>query len=293
MSPVVTLIVYAYSSFVSSYGPGPTLVKMFQDKCKCEVKLVDAGDGGSLVSRLDLEGSKTKADVVIGVDETLLPKIKNKIKWSTKFEMFDSGPFAFVYNSEQIKDPPRNLDDLLDLKWKGKILLQDPRLSTVGLGFLLWVVSEKGDGAWEYFKKLKPQIKTVASSWDLAYGIFKKTPGLIVFSYWTSPAYHIQEEKVTKFKAARFEKGHYVQREYLGVSPFTEKKELAAKFVEFVLSNEAQSEFAKKNFMYPAKKTAALPEAFRQLGVVKELPAINPAPLEDWLRKWREIYSGR
>jgi thiamine transport system substrate-binding protein len=291
---LTTLVVYAYTSFTSSWGPGPTLVKEFEKTCRCQVELVSAGDGGALVGRLKLEGEKSGADVVLGLDETLLPKVKKELNWEVPFVAFDTGPYAFVYDSEKIKDPPHSLDDLLEPRWKGQILLEDPRLSTTGLGFLLWVIKEKGDGAWAYFTKLKPQVKTISPSWDLAYGLFKNGQGDLVFSYWTSPAYHIQEERSDKYKAAVFRSGHYSQTEYMAVVPTSKNKALGEKFMAFILTPEAQAEIPRKNFMYPVNKKAPLTEAFKKLGRAKLLTNLNEKErkdLESWLKKWREIFS--
>ena len=116
---VATLIIYAYSSFAASWGPGPIIIEEFKKQCQCQVKLVDIGDGGGLISRLKLEGKSTKADILIGLDQNSLEKISGgDLGWKTKPQEFDYGPFAFVYNSELVSVPPTSLDDLLDPKWK-------------------------------------------------------------------------------------------------------------------------------------------------------------------------------
>jgi thiamine transport system substrate-binding protein len=288
------LIIYAYSSFAASWGVGPALVKNFEAQCQCQVKLVDAGDGGALVSRLKLEGKKTKADVVVGLDETLLHKARRDLGW-TDFKAFDYGPFAFVYNKKRVQNPPASFDDLLDPRWKGEIVIQDPRLSTPGLGLLLWIIKAKGEeGAWDYLKKLKGQIKVVSPNWDLAYGLFKKNQAKLVLSYWTSPAYHIQEEKTSDYAAAPFKEGHFVQTEYAAVNPSSPQGQLARKFIAFLLSDEAQSQIPLKNFMYPVSTTAPVGEAFKQLGTPKKLEPFKEEEhrkIEGWLKKWREIFS--
>lgn len=293
-SAVVTLVVYAYSSFVSSWGPGPELAKNFEKQCQCKVQLVKAGDGGSLLSRLKLEGKGTKADIVIGIDGTLIPKFKKNLGWEG-YKEFDYGPYSFIYNSNVTKNPPKNLDDLLAPRFKKSILLQDPRLSTVGLGFLLWVVREKGEEkAWPYLEKLKNQVKIVSPSWELAYGLFKKNKGKLVFSYWTSPAYHIENENKRHFKGAPFEGGHYVQREYFVLNPRSKNKKLAKKFEKFLLSSKSQSIIAQKNLMYPVNKKASLPKAFSEIGVAKILSPLSEAKLsrmDSWLKRWRQIFS--
>ena len=67
-----TLTVYTYESFVGEYGPGQALKKAFEAKCGCELAFVSAEDGGALYAKLKLEGSATKADVLLGIDDNLM-----------------------------------------------------------------------------------------------------------------------------------------------------------------------------------------------------------------------------
>ena len=149
-----------------------------------------------------------------------------------------------------------------------------------------------GSIALKYFKKLKPQIKMVAPSWDLAYGLFKKGQGQLVFSYWTSPAYHIQEENRHDIKASAFKDGNYIQKEFMMASPGDANIQLKEKFLTFMLNDFAQSTLTSKNFMYPVKKIK-LPKAFEEIGNVKGLAPLTPTPdqIDQWLKKWREIFS--
>ena len=88
-----------------------------------------------------------------------------------------------------------------------KIVIQDPRSSTAGLGLLLWIKSVYGDKTVEYWKHLAPHILTIPKGWSEAYGLFLKGEADMVLSYTTSPAYHIVEENKTNIKSAPFKKG--------------------------------------------------------------------------------------
>ncbi|MGB0440120.1 MAG: thiamine ABC transporter substrate-binding protein, partial [Paracoccaceae bacterium] len=61
-TPVLT--VYAPDYFTSEWGPGPTIEARFEDTCACDVQFKP----GDLLPRLLLEGSRTEADVVIGLN---------------------------------------------------------------------------------------------------------------------------------------------------------------------------------------------------------------------------------
>ena len=100
-----------------------------------------------------------------------------------------------------------------------KIVLQDPRTSAPGLGFLLWMRQVYGDKAGEAWTKLKPRIVTFTKGWSEAYGLFLKGEADMVMSYTTSPAYHVGAEKKTNYKAAPFAEGHYMHVELAGADP--------------------------------------------------------------------------
>jgi len=73
-TPVLT--VYTYDSFVSDWGPGPKIEEAFEAVCNCDLNLVGAGDGAALLARLKLEGARSDADVVMGLDTGLIAAAK-------------------------------------------------------------------------------------------------------------------------------------------------------------------------------------------------------------------------
>ena len=71
------------------------------------------------------------------------------------FIPFDWGYFAFVYNSEKIKSAPKNFIELAE-RSELKIVIQDPRSSTPGLGLLMWIKAAYGDDAPRIWAGLAP-----------------------------------------------------------------------------------------------------------------------------------------
>jgi thiamine transport system substrate-binding protein len=292
--PVLT--VYTYSSFVGKYGPGKTVKERFEAQCACELNWVPAEDAGSLVGRLRLEGDSTKADAVLGLDMNLAAEAKAlglfaehgqnvsdlslPVKWTDPvFVPFDWGYLAFVYDSNKLKEPPKSLKELVENPSGPKVVLQDPRTSAPGLGFLLWMRQVYGDKAEEAWTKLKPRIVTFTKGWSEAYGLFQKGEADMVMSYTTSPAYHIAAEKKTNFKAAKFDEGHYLHVELAGLTKVSKQPDLGRQFLAFVLSDAFQSAMPEGNWMMPAKSPqAGLPESFKDL--VRPEKALLFAPEE-------------
>src|SRR5690349_7999350 len=65
--PVVK--VFASSSFIAQWGPGPWLKENFEKTCECRVEYQDGADATILIQRLKSEGRTGGADVVLGLDQ--------------------------------------------------------------------------------------------------------------------------------------------------------------------------------------------------------------------------------
>jgi thiamine transport system substrate-binding protein len=278
-----TLTVYTYESFTSEWGPGPKVKQAFEKTCACTLNFVSVADGVALLTRLKLEGEKTDADVALGLDTNLISEAKATNLFEAHgldttavkvpgnysddtFIPYDYSHFAVVYDTQSVKNPPKSLKELVEGDPSQKIVIEDPRTSTPGLGLLLWVKSIYGDKAPEAWAKLKGRVLTVTPGWSEAYGLFTKGEVPMVFSYTTSPAYHMVEEKTDRYKAASFSEGHYIQIEVAGLLKNAADKDLAKQFLKFMVSPAFQDVIPTTNWMMPATKTSApLPEAFGTL----------------------------
>jgi 2-aminoethylphosphonate transport system substrate-binding protein len=63
----------------------------------------------------------------------------------------------FIYNSAELKEPPKSFDDLLGPKFKGKIQYSTPGQAGDGTAVMLQVIHAFGskDAAFDYLKKLQ------------------------------------------------------------------------------------------------------------------------------------------
>ncbi len=301
-TPVLT--VYTYDSFVSDWGPGPAVEEAFEATCGCDLKFVGAGDGAALLARLRLEGARSDADVVLGLDTNLMAAARDSglfathsvtadydlpIDWTDDtFVPFDWGYFAFVH--EAGKDVPSNFRALADSDTK--IIIQDPRSSTPGLGLLLWVKEAYGDEAPAIWSGLSDNIVTVTKGWSEAYGLFLEGEADMVLSYTTSPAYHLIAEEDASKAAVVFDEGHYMQIEVAGTLSATDQPELAARFLDFMVSDAFQSIIPTTNWMYPAVTPKdGLPKGFETLAKppralmvpVDQAASVRDAALAEWL----------
>ncbi|MFH0972290.1 MAG: thiamine ABC transporter substrate-binding protein [Candidatus Micrarchaeota archaeon] len=299
-----TLTIYTYDGIASKYGLGPKIFPKFEKECGCKLNVIAKGDVGAMVSQLIFEKNGPKADVALGIDNTFKEKVGKEglfeeyrpiakgindsfFAGDYHFIPFDWGYVAFVYDSEKI-DAPKNLEELTEKKYARKIVIEDARTSSPGKVFLYWVASEYGERTRDYLERLRPNLLTIAPGWTEAYNLFLQGEAPIVLSYSTSPAYHIINENTTKYKAAIFPR-MYRQIEYVGVAKGAKNQELAKKFVEFMLSNDAQEEIALGNYMYPARNGIKLPDAFNSKMPAEALAEIQEG--DKWLKIWEEVFS--
>ena len=300
------LLVYTYDSFVSDWGPGPAVTEAFEAVCDCRLNLVGVGDGAALLARLQLEGARAAADVVLGLDTNLTERagatglfaphgieaeFDLPVEWDDAlFLPFDWGWFAFVHDRDRVPEPPSNFRELIESDLS--IVIQDPRSSTPGLGLMMWVEAAYGDEAAEIWAGLAPRILTVTSGWSEAYGLFLEGEADMVLSYTTSPAYHLIAEDDDSKAAAPFDEGHYMQIEVAGVLASSDQPDLARQFMEFMVSDTFQSIIPTTNWMYPAvTPEAGLPEGFETLHVPETsllFSGIDAATIRDAaLERWR------
>ena len=309
--PVLT--VYTYDSFTADWGPGPKIEASFEAACECDLEWVAVADGVALLNRLKLEGEATRADVVLGLDTSLvadakatglfaphgvpaLPEVPGGFSDDT-FVPFDYGHFAVVYDTEAM-EPLTSLKELVEGGGEEKIVVQDPRTSTPGLGLLLWVKAVYGDDAPEAWRKLSDRILTVTPGWSEAYGLFTNGEAPMVLSYATSPAYHMVAEETDRYQAMRFEEGHYLQVEVAGMVASSDARELAREFLAFVPTPGFQDHIPTNNWMMPAGETSEpLPEAFGQLIDPGTTLLMSPDEVARnrrlWTEEWMEAVGGR
>lgn len=308
-----TLVIYTYDSFTSEWGPGPLVKTAFEAQCACNLELVGLEDGVSMLNRLKLEGSNSRADLLLGIDTSLtaearasglfaphglsMKKSSLPEPWEDDlFLPYDYGYFAFVYNKERLASPPSSLRQLVEDEQGPSILVQDPRTSTPGLGLLLWVKKVFGDESDQAWARLSKRIVTVSKGWSEAYGLFLKGEADMVLSYTTSPAYHLIAEQDARFAAASFSEGHYQQIEVAGVVRSSQQQQLARDFLEFMLSDSFQSIIPTTNWMYPATLARSeLPAGFEQLIVPSPALLLDEQMVankrKSWVEDWLEVMS--
>ncbi len=304
------VVVYAYSSFVSSWGPGPTIAKEFETLYGAHVKLVDAGDSRLLPKKIEMEGDNLAADVVLGFDQFSLEAAK-KFKWksinlnhsivfnsdfpntykSEYFIPFDWAPLTFIYRKDEI-EPPKSIEDLKNEKYKKTLSLIDPRTSTPGYQFLDWIVNLYGaESALFFLRAIDGAIFSVSPGWSAAYGLFTKKQANLVFSYQTSVVYHWKEEKDLSYQAAELNEAHPYQIEFAAVPENCKSCAAGEEFVKFLLSKSSQSKIMSTNYMFPVIENIIEGTEFAQLPKLKlqKSSAVSVETVTNTLKLWKTL----
>ena len=297
------LVIYAYDSFASEWGPGPIVIPAFEKATGISVELVVPGDAGQVLARAIDEKKNPVADIVIGLDANLLPKalaagilsayhpqglslIPDSLVLDARWHLtpYDWSSFAIMWDSEKLSLPPASLEDLTKPAYTKKIILMDPRTSTPGLGFLAWTQAVYGDNLADYWKRLSPSILTMSPGWDTGYGLFTAGEAPLVISYTTSAAYHAEYETAGRYQALEFSDGHPVQIEGAGIVTGARHRKAAEAFIDFMLTPAFQSALPLSNWMYPVIPGIELPSSFSASPKPGKMVSTDPATLDEAIK---------
>ncbi len=268
-----TIIVGTYDSFAAEWGPGPQIEKLFEEICECDLQYVTTSQAGTLLGSIFLKDK----DIILGATYN-----DSKFNDFYKFQAYDYGYYAFIYDENSLQNPPKTFEELINRK-DLKIVVQDPRTSPVGMGLLTWVSRVFTQNLNEAIYKLNEQIITYTPGWSEAYGLFLENKADLVLSYSTSPYYHQEYEDNYNYKALIFPEGHVKENEYAIILEDTNKKIIAEDFLHFLNTKEIQEIISRSNIMYPILESATPP---KMKNLPKPSEVVNTSTGENLISLW-------
>ena len=268
------LVIYTYESFSSEFGAGMPIKEIFEKKYDCKIEFIALADANVILTRLSLEQASSRADLIIGLDNLLLKKAENlelfsehKLKLnltnynlksafnSKYFIPFDYGYLAFVYSKKKYPNLSPNFKQFIqNLSPDTLIAYQDPRTSSPGLSFVNWLAKSYPDDFDMLIKSLDQASLNYPASWSQAYQMFLNEDIDFVLSYITSPLYHLIVENDDSYGFYQPYEGNPLQVEYAGITKNSKNFYLAQKFLQFLISEEAQSILPETQWMFPIAK---------------------------------------
>ncbi len=267
------------------------------------LKLLKAGDAGSLTNRLILTKGAPIADAVFGIDNTFASLATKSGVIDGNLRATDFGDVCFNYDknwfaSHQIP-VPQTIMNLADPKYKGLTVVENPKLSSTGLSFLAATVAKFGEGGWQtYWQALKANQVKVDNGWDAAYytdfsGSSGKGNYPIVLSYSTSPADEVRSNGQSQ--TGTILDGCFKQTEFVGVIKGAKNPAGAQAVVKYLLSTGFQQTFPGAMYMYPILKGTPIPNSWSKYAT---LPTDTFGDTLDfatnrkaWLDAWSSIFA--
>lgn len=318
-----TLTVLTHESFAIN----DTVLQQFEAANDVKVQFIKQGDAGQALNRAILTKDNPEADVVFGVDNTLMsraleagildaykPAALNSM--AAEFQLDPDGrliPIDFgdvclnidkAYFTQKNLPLPQSLQDLTDAKYKDLLVVENPAASSPGLAFMLATVSAFGENGWlDYWTALKKNGLKVVEDWNTAYytefsGSSGKGPRPIVVSYASSPPAEVVfadppiDQPPTEAIVAP--QTCFRQIEFAGIIKGTQNRDLAEKWLDFMLSVPYQEDLPLNQFVYPINAQAKLPDVFAKWSKIADQPA-NLAPdviaknRDTWIEAWTNI----
>lgn len=309
-----------------SFSISEEVIAAFEEQNNIRVSFIKSGDTGAALNRAILTSDAPQADVFFGLDNTFLSRALEadlfipyesplldlipdqfKLDPSNRALPVDYGDVCINYDLEYFETHdlpvPESLERLTHLEYEGLLVVENPATSSPGLSFLLATIAHFGeDGYLDYWRQLRSNGLLVVNDWETAYYTnFSASSGRgqqpMVLSYASSPAAEAifaDPPRTDAPTASLIADGTcFRQIEFAGILSGTKEKEIAEKFIDFLLDKSFQEDIPLQMFMFPVNPQAGLPDEFIKYVQLPEKPAaLSPdlieANREKWLEEWTE-----
>lgn len=312
----------------STVVPEPVLAE-FEARYGARVSILLAGDAGSALNRAILAKGNPLADVLYGVDNAFLSRALEegvferyeppalagiapelRLDASGHATPIDFGDVCVNYDVTYFEAagtaPPQRLEDLTDPAYADLLVVQNPAASSPGLAFLLATIGRFGDpGYLDFWRALRANDVRVAPDWESAYfAEFSGGTGSgdrpLVVSYGSSPPFEViyAETPIAAPTTGVMvgDESCFRQIEFAGILAGTPRRELAERWIDFMLGAAFQAEMPLNMFVFPVLNEVPLaPEFERFLSIPERTAQVEPAAIaahrERWIREWREVMA--
>ena len=316
----VTLTLLAYDSFT----PSPNIFDDFTAQTGIDVEISLGGDAGELVTKAGLTSGNPEADVLWGVDNTLLSRAISKnifTPYATKnltdldesarklvpnneATPVDTGDVCINYDVNWFKQrnlaPPLTLRALTSSNYANLLVVPSPVSSSPGLAFMLATIAEFSQDGWdEYWKSLKQNGALIVSDWTTAYytefsGSSGKGDRPIVVSYGSSPPAEMifANPRPATAPTAVAALTCFRQVEFAGILRGTKHEREAQLLIDYLSDIKFQEDLPLTLFVYPANTKAKLPDDFVKYSLRPESPLqLDPDLISRNLLFWLDEFT--
>ncbi|OLB18590.1 MAG: hypothetical protein AUH12_01960 [Gemmatimonadetes bacterium 13_2_20CM_69_8] len=215
-------------------------------------------------------------------------------------------PAVIVYAEQAVKpeEAPRDWDDLLDPRWKGKVLIRDPLAS--GTMRAVWgMIIERGlkhtgdtAAGFQWLRRLDAQTKEYVLNGPLLDQKIVRQEGLVTI--WDLPDILLNRRDGLQLGYVFPKSGTPVIEDAIGVVRGARHRAQADAFVEYVGSVEAQLLATREAYRLPARLDLpldSLPPWAREVRRVMKVADVDWDVLAErgaeWMRYWDENVRGK
>ena len=320
-STILTLVTH------DSFDIPPSLLEEFTEETAIELRILRAGDTGTLLTQAILSANDPLGDVLFGVDNTFLsraldadlflPYVSERLaeidpifslEDEDRVTPIDYGDVCLNYDRAFFEENqlalPESLLDLTKDEYSGLLVVQNPATSSPGLAFLLATVAVFGsEGEYnylDYWQDLAENDVRITEGWTDAYfgeftaGSETGTRPLVV-SYASSPPFTVDEETGEAATGSIVSPDTcFRQVEYVGILRGTENIEPAQQFIDFMLSRAFQEALPYSMYVFPVNPRAELPAEFSAHAQIPSDPVDISAEeiaagRQEWTQAWQEL----
>jgi iron(III) transport system substrate-binding protein len=285
------------------------------------VQFLDMGSR-EVLERVRAERNRPQADLWWGAahttfqtaaDENLLapykPSWSNNVpesardpqdRWYGTYET----PEVIVYNSEAVSkdDAPKDWDDVLDARWRDKVLIRNPNPSDsmrAIFGAMIWRSYQETNspaGGYDWLRKLDANVHEYTADGTLLMQKMARREGLI--SLWDMPDVRLyREQKNFPVDYVIPKSGTPVVTDGIAILRGAQHEEEARRFYEFVTTPESLTHAAQSYYRLPVRTDidrAQLPAWMNQPFTRMPLDwNLLSRDSNEWLRYWDTEIRGR
>lgn len=281
------------------------LLERFEKESGLTVEVNVVGDVGTFAEQILSTKDDPLGDVVLGVDNTFMSRVVDEGVTEVNY-LWQVGYADVCVNADTVwfaeRDLPlpRSLNELVDPRYQGQLVVPDPATSALGLAFLLAAVDEYGDtGAGYYWRALRENGVKFASSPESAYDAdftAKNSTGgrPLVVSYSTSPAGTVGKDG--ELTTAALPETCFRHEAYAGLLTGARNRAGGKDLLAFLVSDEVQSEVSRSMSVYPADDDARIPDEWAEVPRIENPHELDPEEIAEnrdaWIGAWTSTMFG-